>query len=68
MDGKELKALRMRLRMPYKKDIGATQEYLGELLGITASAVAHIEAGKHKMSKPVAMLAEQLAKSNIGDV
>ena len=63
MNGQELKALRDRLQMPYKKDIGATQQYIGELLGITASAVAHIESGKHKMSKPVAILAEKLAES-----
>ena len=60
MNGQELKALRIRLRMPYKQNIGATQKYMGDLLGITASAVAHIESGKNIMSKPVELLAEQL--------
>jgi len=62
MNGQELKALRLRLRMPYKQNIGATQKYMGDLLGITASAVAHIESGKNKMGRQTAMLAKKLTQ------
>ena len=55
MEGSELKALRAKLAL--------TQSQLGERLGITASAIAHIESGKNTMSKPVELLASILAQS-----
>lgn len=62
MNGEQLKALRLRIRMPYKQFPGATQKYMGDLLGITASAVAHIESGKNIMSKPVAIICAELER------
>lgn len=57
MTNVELRALREKL--------GLTQAELGERLGITASAVAHLESGKNTMSKPVAMLAASI-RANAG--
>ncbi len=54
MDAKTLKALRTRL--------GLNQTDIGKRLGISRTAVAKLEAGVNRMSKPVAILAEQLAK------
>ena len=53
MDGKTLRALRDKL--------GFTQTEMGEKLGITASAVAHLESGKNKVTQQTAMLAEMLS-------
>lgn len=52
MNKDELKSLRLKL--------GLTQSQMAEKLGITLSAVFKLESGKNNMSKPVAMLAEQL--------
>lgn len=48
----ELKALRLRL--------GLTQSAMAEKLGVTLSAIWKLESGENNMSKPVAMLAQQL--------
>lgn len=48
----ELRALRLKLDL--------TQTEMAEKLGITLSALYKLEAGKNKMSKPVAMLCQQL--------
>ena len=52
MTGQELFALRKRLQL--------TQTEMGEKLGITASAVAHLESGKNTMGRQTAMLAATL--------
>lgn len=58
MTGEQLKALRLNL--------GVTQYEMGQWLGITASAIAHMESGKHKVSKQTQMLAEKLLESRDG--
>lgn len=55
MDGKTLRELRDKL--------GLTQDELGTKLGITKDAVSKLERGINTMSKPVAILALQLAHS-----
>ena len=52
MTGAELRALRIGWEL--------TQEELGKHIGISASAVAHLESGKNTMSKPVAILINQI--------
>jgi transcriptional regulator with XRE-family HTH domain len=52
MTGEELKSLREKL--------GFTQTEMGGKLGITASAVAHMESGKNKITQQTEMLAEML--------
>lgn len=53
MDAKTLKALRATL--------GLNQTEMGKRLGISRTTVAKLEADVNRMSKPVAILAEQLA-------
>lgn len=53
MTGKELRALRERL--------GLKQAEIAPMLGITMDAVSMMERGKINMSRPVKMLAMQLA-------
>lgn len=57
MDNKELRALRLRL--------GLTQKAMAEKLGITLSAVFKLESGENNMSKPVAMLCQQLVTHHL---
>ncbi len=52
MNKTQLRALRLKLDL--------TQKQMGERLGITPSAVAHLESGTNTMSKPVAILCQQL--------
>ncbi len=57
MNASELKTLRHTL--------GLTQDELGKRLGITRNAVAKLEAGHNRMSKPVAMLCQQLVNHRL---
>ena len=58
MTAAELRALRDRL--------GITQAELAGRLFISRDAVAKIEAGVNRMSKPVEELARQIAASHLG--
>lgn len=53
MNAEQLKALRLTL--------GLTQAQMGEKLGITRDGVAKLESGENNMSRPVELLALQLA-------
>lgn len=44
-----------------RKKLCLTQSQMAEKLGITLSAVFKLESGENNMSKPVAMLCQQLA-------
>ena len=57
MNKDELLALRKRLNL--------TQSAMAEKLGITLSAVFKLESGENNMSKPVAMLCQQLANHHL---
>lgn len=57
MDNKELRALRLKLDL--------TQQQMAERLGITLSAVYKLESGENNMSKPVAILCQQLANHRL---
>ena len=59
MNGQELKALREHL--------GLSQSELAKRLFISRDAVAKLEAGKNRMSKPVEELGRQLKNSLGGD-
>jgi DNA-binding XRE family transcriptional regulator len=55
MNKEELKELRHKL--------GLSQPAMAEKLGVTRDAIAKYEAGDCNISRPVAMLAEQLVKT-----
>lgn len=57
MDNTELRKLRLSLTL--------TQEQMAEKIGISHSAIVKLEAGKNKMSKPVAMLCQQLENHHL---
>ncbi len=57
MDNKQLKQLRVNLHL--------TQREMAERLGISRTAIAKIEAGENNMSKPVAILCQQLASHHL---
>ena len=57
MTGAELRALRISLKL--------TQSELGEKLGITPSAVAHLESGKNTMGKQTEKLLSLLESEYI---
>ena len=53
----ELKSLRTKL--------GLTQAQMAERLGISHSAIVKLESGKNNMSRPVAMLCQQMATHHL---
>lgn len=57
MNSQELRALRLKLNL--------TQTQMAERLGITLSAVYKLESGENNMSKPVAILCQQLAAHHL---